>query len=65
MQDRGDGGRRAREGDDEESEVGSFKPGALKGGYVMSYWGTKPKTAKLTRYSNSEVRHKQKSKCKT
>lgn len=36
-----------------------FKSGALKGGYVTAYWRTKPKKAKLTGYSNSQVRRLQ------
>ena len=29
---------------------------ALEGGYVTAHWGAKPKTAKLTRKGNSQVR---------
>jgi hypothetical protein len=31
----------------------------LKVGYVTAYWGAKPKKAKLTGYSNSQVRRLQ------
>lgn len=37
-------------------EVGSVSRGTLKGGYVTTYWGAKPRKAKLTRTGNSQVR---------
>ena len=37
----------------------SAKPAALKVGYVTAYWGAKLKKAKLTRYSNAQVRRLQ------
>jgi hypothetical protein len=46
------------------SEDGSFMSGALNVGYVTAYWGAKPKEAKLTGSSNSQVPilHKKKKK---
>jgi hypothetical protein len=41
------------------SEDGYFMSAALKVGYVTAYWGAKPKEAKLTGYSNSQVRRLQ------
>lgn len=55
VQNRGDGGESEREMENEEGEVGSFMSGASKGGYVTAYWGAKPKTVRLTRYSYSQV----------
>ena len=38
------------------SEDGSFMSKGIEGGFVTVYWGAKPKEAKLTTYSNSQVR---------
>ena len=50
---------KVREREEEQRRRVFLSRRALKGGYVTAYWGAKPEKAKLTTYSNSQVRRLQ------